>query len=151
MKTYKHAGCSAFDMELFEPILNNPYFTKPHGGLWASDINSTHSWSKWCTSEQFQCQRLEIYFLFTLSENARVCTIDSMEKFNAIAKEFAMHPQPENLGIFGAVALDFEKLATQYDAIEVILSEDYHLLNQAFPCWDCDSLLVFNPDVVVPV
>lgn len=53
------------------------------------------------------------------------------------------------------VVLDFEKLAKEYDGIEVLMSEEDKLdleigkgLYWELYGWDCDSLLVFNKDIV---
>lgn len=53
------------------------------------------------------------------------------------------------------VMLDFEELAKEYDGIEVLMSEEDNLdlaigegLYWELYGWDCDSLLVFNKDIV---
>lgn len=43
MKRYIHYGHKHFDKNLFMNI-HNSMFTKPNGGLWASDIKSKYSW-----------------------------------------------------------------------------------------------------------
>ena len=45
------------------------------------------------------------------------------------------------------IVLDFEKLSHKYDAIEVNISSDDELYYKLYG-WDCDSILVMNPDVV---
>ena len=45
------------------------------------------------------------------------------------------------------VILDYEKLADEYDAIEVLISEDSRLY-KALYTWDCDSIVIINPDVI---
>ena len=50
--------------------------------------------------------------------------------------------------------LDFELLTYEYDAIELHLSEDnsrgdfMECLYWVLYGWDCDSILIMNPDVV---
>ena len=45
------------------------------------------------------------------------------------------------------VFLDFEKLAKQYDAIELFVYGDFDLQG-LLGTWDCDCVLVLNPDAV---
>ena len=46
------------------------------------------------------------------------------------------------------IFLDFEQLvAMGYDAMEVNISKDHHLYWKLYG-WDCDSLLVFSPDII---
>ena len=42
----------------------------------------------------------------------------------------------------------FEKLAEIYDAVEVSISSDFDLYYKLYG-WDCDSIVIMNPDVVV--
>ena len=44
--------------------------------------------------------------------------------------------------------LDFEKLSKSYDVIEVNISADRDLYWELYG-WDCDSILVMNPSVIV--
>ena len=46
------------------------------------------------------------------------------------------------------ILLDFEKLAETYDAVEVSISSDFDLYYKLYG-WDCDSIVIMNPDVVV--
>lgn len=52
--------------------------------------------------------------------------------------------------------IDFEALMKDYDAVEVHLSEDSTCgyddgLYWKMYAWDCDSILIMNPDVVITV
>lgn len=56
----------------------------------------------------------------------------------------------------GFMYIDFEALMKDYDAIEVHLSEESSCkysdsLYWKMYTWDCDSILIMNPDIVVPV
>ena len=44
--------------------------------------------------------------------------------------------------------LDFEKLAQEYDAIEVLISGDPGLYYELYG-WDCDSILIMNPEIII--
>ena len=41
--------------------------------------------------------------------------------------------------------LDFEKIAEEYDAIEVNIDNS---LYYALYTWDCDSILIMNPNII---
>lgn len=149
-KKYIHYGHSSFDRNLFTPIRNREMLTKPSGGLWASAVDAKRGWKDWCTENDFSTDRLSESFEFTLSENARVLHIYDVE-------QLADLPETEqDLSLW--YCLDFEQLLNDgWDAVEVHLSEDSsniekYILGNTLYCmlygWDCDSILIMNPDIV---
>ena len=145
-KKYIHYGHKKFDSNLFCPIKNRRCFTKPHGGLWASPVAAKFGWKNWNDGEHFCECREENSFIFTLRENAQVITIRSVEE----AKRLPQNHDPEfDFDLW--VTPDFEKLVESgYDAIELVLSADWELYLALYG-WDCDSILILNPEVVVCV
>lgn len=150
-KKYIHYGHSEFNRDLFCEIKNREQFVKPSGGLWASPADAELGWKDWCTSEDFHTNRLLDSFTFELSENSKILHIRSIRDLKSL-------PRQENLPFEPPwVCLDFEKLlADGWDAIELHLSEedrsccpDWHdgLYYQLYG-WDCDSILIMNPDVI---
>lgn len=81
-------------------------------------------------------------FRFTLSDNAKVLYIDD----SGILKRI---PSKNDEFMFWVI-LDFEKLSEQYDAIEVNISKCYRLYHLLYG-WDCDSILIMNPDIIQEV
>lgn len=148
-KKYIHYGHSSFNRNLFVPIRNREMFTKPSGGLWASAVDAGYGWKDWCICNDFNTHRLVDYFTFTLSENARVVHIDDVIQLNGL---------PQLDGEMMWCTLDFEQLLAEgVDAIELHLSEEKrdktacilsHGLYWELYGWDCDSILIMNPDVV---
>ena len=51
---------------------------------------------------------------------------------------------------FCDLTIDFEKLASRYDAIEVLISKDGRLYSALYG-WDCDSILILNPNVIITI
>ena len=69
----------------------------------------------------------------------------------SVAGAKALPKQETELSAVEWVFIDFEKLAEQgWDAVEVKISNDMRLY-WALYGWDCDSILIMNPDVVVEV
>ena len=144
---YIHYGHKEFINELFEPIRERALFVKPYGGLWASRSDSTDSWKKWCESNEFHLSKYsdDNYFKFYLKQGTRLLIIDHHEQLNdlphiEIKKKYGIEMKE-------LCFIDFQKLAKEYDAMEVLISKDYQLYWDLYG-WDCDSLLVFNKDCI---
>lgn len=144
MKTYIHYGHNKFDMNNFIEIINQPVLTKPFGGLWASDIKAKYGWKDWCKAENFCDCNEDNSFSFVLSDNAKVLYINSVNDLKVLPKavdKFGMN-------FSSWILLDFEKIAETYDAVEVNISSDFDLYYQLYG-WDCDSILIMNPNIVI--
>lgn len=140
-KTYIHYGHNHFYKSLFFPIKNMRSLTKPSGGLWASDVNAIRGWKEWCEDNEFRKCEKDNSFTFTLVDDARVLTINSSNDLEDL-------PKGENkYGMNEWTILDFEKISHDYDAIEINISSDGILYYRLYG-WDCDSILVMNPDVI---
>ncbi len=137
---YIHYGHKTFEQYRFHKVENQELIPKPSGGLWASRENAAYGWREWSEETELKVN-YEDYFVFELKDNAKVLTITSLEQLEDL-------PQIEApLSLPYWVILDYEKLAEQYDAIEVLISEDSRLY-QALYTWDCDSIVIINPDVI---
>lgn len=160
MKTYIHYGNDHYDPNMFCMIANDPNFTKPYGGLWASPVDALFSWRDWCCDEKFNLHTLKKHFKFTLKETANVLHIHSKEDLKDLP---VIENRYSELGD-GRVFLDFEKLLENgIDAIEVYIQADRwnHALSTNYSShdtlywklhpWDCDSILIMNPDIIVPL
>lgn len=149
VRRYIHYGHSSFDRNLFIPIRNQERWVKPHGGLWASSVDAGYGWKDWCISNGFKIERLVEYFEFTLSDDTRVLHIYDVAQLSEL-------PQIEGPDMW--CCLDFEQLLSDgYGAVELHLSEEKRdKLSCVFAKglywelygWDCDSILIMNPDVV---
>lgn len=136
---YIHYGHKKFDKEIFINIRNDNW-VKPIGGLWSSDVNAEFGWKDWCKENNFRECRKNNSFKFKLKQNARVLVIDNSTQLNDLPKI----DLPYKLSW---VTLDFEKIMKEYDAIEVLLSKDWQLYWDLYG-WDCDSLIVINPECI---
>ena len=140
---YIHYGDGQFRTP--NPIRNINYFTKPHGGLWASRKDDELGWKDWCEREEFRLDSFDQSFEFTLRDSARVLTLDNLDQLDNLPtindEQF-----PYNKGnTFSSCYLDFEKIKQEYDAIELV---DIWKFYWALYGWDCNSILIMNPDIV---
>ena len=141
---YIHYGHTEFDPELFMRPHNERMFTKPYGGLWGSRIDAKCSWKHWCECEHFRDCCEDNSFTFTLTEDANVLHICSVVDLQDLPKV-----DSKSFDYTDWCCLDFERLlAYGVDAVELHLSEDYRLYWSMYG-WDCDSILIMNPEVVV--
>lgn len=149
MEKYIHYGSNKYDRNQFVDIKNIEYKNKPFGGLWASRINARYGWEKWCRDNDFNIERLDQYFIFNVKNGAKILEIHSIHDLKNIPRLnyndlFKVNFYP-----------DFEKIKEQgYDAIELFLSDDHgytditESLYFRLYGWDCDSILILNPDII---
>lgn len=148
-KKYIHYGHKKFERVIFCPIRNRECFTKPSGGLWASPVGAENGWKDWCEAENFRECNDDNSFVFAISESANVLhirDIKDLDRLPQVKSTYQMWCQ-----------LDFEKLLENgIDAIELHLSEEdlrglavCEGLYWSLYGWDCDSILIMNPDVIM--
>lgn len=142
-----HYGHKHFDRSMFEPVRNDEivFLNKPRGGFWASPVYGAHTWKQWCEAEEYKECSDDCCFRFRLLASARVLRIENMKDYEKLPKRSFNNPlffKPSFL------SLDYEELAKHYDAILYIRNKELDCPGPMYS-WDCDSLLVFNPDAVV--
>ena len=146
MKTYIHFGTNHFDKSFFKPITQR-LPTKPDGGFWGSPIDGKYTWEKWNIDNDYNDvseNSPKIYF--TLISSARVLTINNEESFQQFDKKYKL-PKTE-FDLFDRY--NWKQIANDYDAMEISIS-DYPALYMKLYTWDCDSICVFNPNVIIQV
>lgn len=145
---YIHYGHDEFHLP--DPIRNIGYFTKPNGGLWASRKDDELGWKNWCENEEFRLyafdKSFDKSFEFILKDNANVLVLNDRDQLD----DLPQIGNPELLGYnkenrTSTCYLDFEKLSKTYDAIELVNIGQFYW---ALYGWDCNSILIMNPDIV---
>jgi hypothetical protein len=171
--TYIHYGSDAFIPEYFQPVQNNQFYSiKPEGGLWASPKNGRFTWKDFCEGDNFQTEALEYSFEFELKPNAKILEIKTITDLNRVpatdsnGKRYYSSFQESSEGIFldqkkfmeymsevqrygMNYKIDFVEINKEYDAVYVDGADIY--LHWALYGWDCETLLILNPDVIVPL
>lgn len=140
---YIHYGHQEFKKDKFEPIKNRLDASKPSGGLWASRVDSYNSWRKWCESEEYGTEKLSISFMFSLKEDAKILRITNSDQLKELPKMKNPLPIPTMWKM-----IDYEELAKEYDALEVLISKDRELYFDLYG-WDFDSIVIMNPDSII--
>lgn len=148
-QVYIHYGNTNFDISKFDAPKNRPYLQKPYGGLWASPIDAKRGWKDWCEDERFRVCNRENSFSFTLRDGAKVYHVRNYEDVLKMPEVKGDIELQEHIP-------DFEKIAKEYDAIELHLSDESdHEVEEglyfALYGWDCDSILILNPYVICEV
>ena len=140
---YIHYGHSKYKTP--NPIVNEVGWTKPKGGLWASRKDDIFGWKNWCIKEDFRTSSFDTSFEFMLKDNAKVLELKDLDQLNDLPNV----NRPDRLYFrhdwSTECCLDFEKLLKEYDAVEVI---DIGKFYWALYGWDCNSILVMNPDII---
>ena len=148
-----HYGHRCFDKEKFMPIQNQECWNKPRGGFWASPVESELGWKSWCEDNDFgECDE-QNSVIFSLKPEANIYHICSVEAANNLPRSQSsygineMMPETPYSTIMG---VDFESMVKAgIDAIFYELSVCPQLYWKLYG-WDCDCILVMNPDIVVP-
>ncbi len=137
-----------FNLNELKPIRNRRFCGKPDGGLWGSPVDSNWGWKDWCESEDFyKHSGLEKGFTWTLSDSARILILDSMESYQNLQWNYKILYSD----MVSIEVLNFERVSRDYDAIlltESGLDELRGDLHLGFFTWDCESILVLNPECI---
>lgn len=155
-RDYVHYGSKIFDPELFKTVRNNRFpRNKPgEGGLWASPVDAEYGWRDFCTNEAFHEESLKQYFIFSLKEGSKIFELIDASDLAEIPR---LKPETSAIGLYTPSLLkniypDFEEMVRQgYDAIvyEPKSGPGYESLHYGLYGWDCDCILVLNPECMI--
>ncbi len=153
---YRHYGIAQkdFNKSLLKKAVTNPtaylplnmrgllsfYLNKPlpGTGFWASRVDSNFGWKEFCEYESFNLDSLTTHTDFELTSDARIYEIDSSEKVSYLR---------DNYSLKNGCGFNFENLAEDYDVLELVdMTCD---LRNAIYGWDCESILILNPEVIL--
>ena len=140
---YVHYGNQEFHPKLFLPIRNRNSFSKPHGGLWASRDDAAYGWRDWCRDNDYGTIVEENSFRFMVSDTANILYLKTENDLRNLPL------QGDSIPAYQWYYPDFERLlADGVDAVEVV---DIDQLYYPLYGWDCDSIVVMNPEIIIPL
>lgn len=145
--TFVHYGIKRLNLRKFRKPKNISW-NKPKNrtGLWASPLNSNHSWYHAALEMGIRNHTPDECVKFKLKRNARVLVIDDVSDLLNL-----VYFNPFGEGYSYMDAIDFEELTKTYDAIYLTeagqwrtrLSHPHHLYG-----WDCECILILNKHVI---
>ena len=151
---YRHYGAKTFNPELVRgPSEKSSCIAiKLGNSLWGSPLNGGYSWKDWCEQESYNLSALGKFFDFTLTPDARIYQIRSVEAWEELNRRFPNKLPGLSLPSFLTQQFgpDWKRMSKEYDGIEVSIT-DCNELYYVLYGYDVDSIAVWNPDVVVPV
>lgn len=147
---YVHYGSDTFNraqVVISASDWNKVLIGKPNG-LWASPVDAKGGWKDWCEGEEFHLDALDKHFKFKLKDTARILEVHNIEDIFRYVYEHRFGWELWYNGKSTKVYLDNQALMEDFDGMELYLSENYKLRDQFFSAWDCDSICIWNPDVI---
>lgn len=156
MPKYIHYGHPKFEPEQVTE-LTMALKCKPDRGIWASRTDAPFGWKDWCTFENWSTHTLDTSFTFELNSDAKILEIhkesDIVPYIIPADLDFLEeYGEPTHCGNLTNLydCLNLDLLYDQFDGIELFLSDDFSMHRGIFNTWDCDCIVVWNPDVIIP-
>lgn len=114
-------------------------------GFWASPVGKKFSsWEDFCRAERYNMSSLRRNITFRLKRYTNILYITNEMQLNAAFKRFGyVHPET------GLKHLKWMEIEESFDGV-YFSWKNYDLLKSRhnFSSWDCDSLVIFNLDVI---
>lgn len=138
---YIHYGHDKFDRDAFNSIQNG-LGSKPLNGFWASRMNSLNGWKNLNEKDGMVVCSDDYAIRFTISDKANIYHISTKEDWDSLYEIYGIGETPD-----GRDSIDWVKMASDgYDGVEMTTERIGHLAYTQL--WDCDSICVFNPDII---
>lgn len=148
---YIHYGDSEFKPQYVGKDDEHSVLFSKMPGLWGSPVDAKYGWKDWCIREGLKNFSETIWFKFKLKPEAEVLHVYKERDILPYVK-IPNHLDNKIGGISMYGILKRDELKRDYDAIELHLSQNPGDLHYTiFNTWDCDSIVVWNPDVIIPI
>ena len=144
-KEYIHYGASHFSKEKFAEVKaknhNWSWANKPDFGFWASPVETHWGWKDWCEGNDFRLDSFDKSFKFRLKNGSRILKV----RMNADIAPF-FYRKRDSWCEYG---IKFHEIMKKYDGMELIHGDHYGELHYGvFNTWDCDSIVIWNPNII---
>lgn len=158
-RTFIHYGSRSFEREKFDEISNKGcVYSKPYGGLWACSTNARYGWREFCLDNGMYAEnspRINDSFCFSLKEGTKILHLEEAEDFDFLPVLWSRYKEEKRHNPYMRDDIDkyhyinWEAMKNiGIDAVEYIRTPYGH---DIFYTWDFDSLVVLNPNVIVPI
>ena len=143
------------------------YHGNEYAGCVYEDGRVVYGWKEWCEDSHFKLGSLKKFFRFKLSGAANIVLLKDPTdllllpktkpwklKDNSEIKDLpeGQLPTLEQLQKFyekNPCFLDYEEMRA--DGVDAIELQNSYLFRDCLDTWDCDCIVVMNPDVIVPL
>lgn len=152
-KIFISYGTDKYDPTRIKPIKVDSEWgkihNKPHGGLWASPVDTSFSWGDFCDREAFNLKSLNKHFIFKLKPKSKICIIDNIDDLisYSVFDDYV-----------GKYTLDIKKIVEEFDglyatdnAVVKLRYIDWKKRLNSLNYWDIESICIWNPDIVEPI
>ncbi len=138
-----------------------------YAGSVYEDGRVVYGWKEWCEDSHFHTESLKKFFRFKLSDGANIVLLKDPTDLLSLAKTKPWKPkdnreimnlpkgklptleQLQKLYEKNPCFLDYEKMRAEgIDAIEL---QNSYLFRDCLDTWDCDCIVVMNPDLIIEV
>lgn len=124
----------------------------------STKFDPSYGWKQWCEAEDFASCEKSNSFEFTMKDPSKVAVIRNKTDFlklPTVASDYLLK-RAEDLGTNVPRFIDFEEcLRRGIDAVELCWfgdeydGRDSDYMNYIMLGWDCDSIVVLNPEAVI--
>ena len=159
-EVYVHYGCSAKDFhpDKFKRIKNIPFSAKPAGGFWASPAGGRGShpfgWEDFCRRDGYRPRAgLDHKFFFCLDAGAWIFRIEGRKDFDLLPKirdgNGAFTREAEFVDFGECFRRGVDAIIYSYSALHSWGKDMEDEMDRNMLGWDCDSILILNPDIIL--
>ena len=141
------------------------YHDNEYAGSVYPDGSVVYGWREWCEDSHFHTESLKKFFRFKLSDGANIVLLKDPMDLLPLPKTKPWKPK-DNSGILNLPEgqmptleqlqkfyeknpcfLDYEMMSA--DGVDAIELQNSYLFRDCLDTWDCDCIVVMNPDVIV--